>query len=175
MSRIEQWQGLVISLAATYRISGVDFDDLIAEGNEGLRRADLKFDPDRGVLFYTYARQWIRGMMLALVRRAKVHAMRETPMSDDAVHEGSVEAGLEEGIDCAARRARLSELMWELDPKDAEVVFMYVCEGFTQREIGQQLGVSRQRVEQRHKRGLAHLRQAAKADRVFCELAADFT
>ncbi|WP_424626691.1 sigma-70 family RNA polymerase sigma factor [Achromobacter marplatensis] len=50
----------VIRLAKTYRGRGVDFGDLIQEGNVGLMRACDKFDPSRGYRFNTYATYWIR-------------------------------------------------------------------------------------------------------------------
>ena len=51
---------LVISIAKRYMHQGMDFEDIIQEGNIGLLVATKKFDPSAGCRFSTYATWWIR-------------------------------------------------------------------------------------------------------------------
>ena len=51
---------LVISIAKRYMGKGLNFSDLIQEGNIGLMRAVDKFEYQRGYKFSTYATWWVR-------------------------------------------------------------------------------------------------------------------
>ena len=54
---------LVIATAARYRNYGLPMNDLVQEGNIGLMQAAMRFEPERGVRFSTYASWWIRSAM----------------------------------------------------------------------------------------------------------------
>jgi RNA polymerase nonessential primary-like sigma factor len=74
---------LVVRIARHYYNRGMDFLDLVEEGNLGLLRAVEKYDPERGFRFSTYATWWIRQTIERAIMnqtrtiRLPVHVIRE--------------------------------------------------------------------------------------------------
>jgi RNA polymerase sigma-32 factor len=58
---------LVVKIAMEYRRNWVSMIDLIQEGNLGLMEAVKRFDPYRGVRFSSFARYWIRALILQYI------------------------------------------------------------------------------------------------------------
>jgi RNA polymerase primary sigma factor len=56
--------GFVVKVASEYRNLGVQFGDLLNEGNLGLIEAAGRFDASKGTKFITYAIWWIRKSIL---------------------------------------------------------------------------------------------------------------
>jgi len=58
---------LVVKLALEYRRAWAQVLDLVQEGNIGLAEAVKRFDPYRGVRFSSFARYWIRALILQFI------------------------------------------------------------------------------------------------------------
>ena len=76
----------VITIASKYVGLGLDFDDLVNEGNIGLMHAATKFNPERKIRFTTYAMWWIRERIQKAIRETgkgvRFPANRYKEMSD---------------------------------------------------------------------------------------------
>ena len=63
----------VISVSKQYQNMGLNFEDLISEGNIGLVKAAYKFDETKGFKFISYAVWWIRQAILkAIAEKSRV-------------------------------------------------------------------------------------------------------
>ena len=61
---------LVVKIAAGYRGYGLPISELISEGNVGLMQAAMRFDPEQGFRFATYAMWWIKASMHEYILRS---------------------------------------------------------------------------------------------------------
>lgn len=62
---------LSMKIAAHYMGRGLDYDDLVQEGNIGLMVAAERFDPEKGFHFTTYATWWVRQHMVRAIQNFK--------------------------------------------------------------------------------------------------------
>lgn len=120
---------LVVHYAKRYDgVEGVEFLDLIQEGNLGLMRAVSKFDPSTGNRLSTYADSWIRDAMLSLVRRhqlpgttslkvSKAARKVETACDLIAQREGRLATADEVVEETGMSKARVAALLVLLDSK----------------------------------------------------------
>jgi RNA polymerase primary sigma factor len=104
----------VVSVARQYSRYGVPLEDLINEGNIGLMRATMRFDPNRGFRLISYAVWWIRQSILSyltdqsrLVRipAAKVHDLSRLARETEHLQQRCVAAP---SVETLARRLGLT-------------------------------------------------------------------
>lgn len=131
---IESNLRLVVKIARRYYNRGMEFSDLIEEGNLGLLRAVKKFDPERGFRFSTYATWWIRQTIERAIMnqtrtiRLPIHVLRELNLclstarklmqdQDTEPTHGEIAAALDKSIEDVKEMMDLNEKVISLDMK----------------------------------------------------------
>lgn len=180
---VESNVGLVMKIARSYTRYGLTHDDLVGEGFLGLLKAIDRFDLDRNVRFSTYAVFWIRAEILRALKKEwsgwKTYAaggnmhdisLSWTPSGEDwtAVEERMADdrCGPDVITDRLDREARMRDLvqtaMLELNCRERQVASdRLMCDPpRTLADLGQSLGVSRERVRQIESRTKRKLKES---------------
>jgi len=162
---MEQHERLVRYAVNRQQLFGFPFEEAVQVGRHGLWRAILCYDPHRGTAFSTYAYPSIVRQVWAAV---KVHGERNRcarASEELRLFFESWEPGLVQRQEETAIGQALRQLVWRLpDRLRRVIVASYGLDGQPRqlyREIGLQLGVSKQRVQQLHVEALVWLRHPA--------------
>lgn len=80
---IESHLKFVFDVAKCYKGKGVPLEDLISEGNVGLAKAINKFDENKGIKFISYAVWWIKQSILECLRKRNKISFNEVLEEDN--------------------------------------------------------------------------------------------
>lgn len=162
---MQRHEGLVHFVVQRQWLFTLSHEDALQAGRRGLWRAILGYDPGRGVTFATYAYQAIMKHVWAAVKAEQRRLRRELPVGVLVVY------CYETGTDPAWLRDRqeigesLLELVKRLPKRLGGVITAYYGlkdkEPQTLEAIGEQLGLSAERVRQLRNEALVWLRQPA--------------
>ena len=170
----------VANIARNYRGLGLSYSDLIQEGNAGLFKAVDKFDPDKGYKFISYAVNWIRQSILEALNKKNSLKSAELPNEtcDDVIDDKK---------DLTINDIFLDDVYLDLSDderrreKDICDVAKFLLTGLTSREkyivcqynginekkpktleeIGNNLGITKERVRQINEKAMKKLRAYA--------------
>lgn len=179
--RAKECERLVWHAALRYRGPNVDTGEMVSEAWRGAIRADELFDEDRGCTFATYGYPHMLSKCRLTLRQHNRRRARECVRLDapwDADTNETVRDSVmyetrddDELIDRQAARLRLEEMLSGLTPRERTVIVERFVEGKTFGEVGQEIGLTRQRACQIHERALEKLRKMALADPFMREMA----
>ena len=185
---VTQNVGYVVTMAKQYAGRGVDFDDLVSEGNMAMTIAAAKYDPTRGNRFVSYAAPVIRhAMEEAIERQAGLYRIprndasreekkRKMPLSvDEPIPVGAktnfnllsvlqdLNAQPTDGnMESREQLQRVRKALDTLDEREREVMKRYLGldgEHLTMAQIGETMGLKRERIRQIRDKAIRKLRR----------------
>jgi len=158
---------LVVSIAKRHSAQAENIWELISDGNMSLIRAVEKFDYSRGFKFSTYASWAIMKNFARSIPDEKHHRERYLTGHDELFEAAPDNRTDEQEVLQSAEQARdvAHRLLDQLSPRDREIIRLRAGidngEGMTLEEIGQRLGITKERVRQLHVRAMKQLREMA--------------
>ena len=158
---------LVVSIAKRHAAQTDNFFELLSDGNMSLMRAVEKFDYSRGNKFSTYASWAIMKNFARSIPEEKHYKERYVTGRDEMFDLAPDNRTDEHELVSTAEQAahRVNRLLEHLTPRDREIVRLRAgldgTEPKTLEQIGQQLGITKERVRQLNVRIMKQLRDIA--------------
>jgi RNA polymerase sigma factor (sigma-70 family) len=164
---------LVVSIAKKHAGQQNNFFELLSDGNVSLLRAIEKFDYSRGNKFSTYAswaiiKNYARSIPEEVHRRERYltgHEELFAAAEDKRTDEHEVLASAEQAT------KKVNRLLEYLEPRERQIVRLRAglesgTAGMTLEKIGEQLGITKERVRQLNVRAMKKLRTLAEDQKV---------
>jgi len=164
---------LVVSIAKRHVGPHENFFDLVSDGNMSLIRAVEKFDYARGNKFSTYAtwavmKNFARTIPDEIKHRDRFKTSAEEMFS--ATEDRRTDQYEQEAAQ-TRRESQVGKILENLDEREQKIIIRrfgldYNREPLTLKEVGDELGVTKERVRQIEARALSKLRKAAEEQHV---------
>jgi len=160
---------LVVSIAKRHSGQANNFFELLSDGNVSLLRAVEKFDFSRGNKFSTYA-SWAIMKNFARSIPEELHRRERYLTGNEELFEAAQDTRTDEHeILASAEQAthKVNRLLEYLDPRERQIIRLRAgldsgAEGMTLEKIGEQLGITKERVRQLNVRAMKKLRTLAE-------------
>jgi len=164
---------LVVSIAKRHVSGTEDFFSLVSDGNMSLIRAAEKFDYSRGNKFSTYASWAIMKNFARTIPDEFKHRDRFRTSQDEMFSAKADQRSDELGQENAQnlREMQVERILSRLDEREQKIIISrfglnHSNEPLTLKEVGHELGVTKERVRQIEARALNKLRQAAQEEHI---------
>lgn len=167
---------LVVSIAKRHMSSTDDFFALVSDGNMSLIRAAEKFDYSRGNKFSTYASWAIMKNYARTIPTEFKHRDRFRTTADElfmAREDDRKNPYLEESA-YRQRQRQVLRILNRLDDREQKIIAARFGLGkgnepLTLKEVGAEMGVTKERIRQLEARALIKLREAADKEKIELE------
>lgn len=168
---------LVVSIAKRHVTADQNFFELVSDGNVSLLRAAEKFDFARGNKFSTYA-SWAIMKNFARTIPSEYRQQDRFRTSHEELFAITQEKRANPVLEESAQRdrvAKISRILKRLDEREQKIIIGrfgldHSREPQTLKEVGAQLGVTKERIRQIEARALGKLRMAAQEEKIALEI-----
>ncbi|MCP4194690.1 MAG: sigma-70 family RNA polymerase sigma factor [Planctomycetaceae bacterium] len=164
---------LVVSIAKRHVTQSEEFFGLVSDGNMSLIRAAEKFDYARGNKFSTYA-SWaiMKNFARTIPQEFKQRDRFRTSSDEMFVSTEDFRKGLYEQESAQQlRENQVDQILSSLDDREQKIIISrfgldHKNEPQTLKEVGAQMGVTKERIRQIEARALTKLRLAAQEEKI---------
>ncbi len=164
---------LVVSIAKRHVSASDDFFQLVSDGNMSLIRAVEKFDYARGNKFSTYASWAIMKNFARTIPDEFKQKDRFRPTSEELFLSREDQRSDRYLLESAQNRRekQVSRILESLDDREQKIIISrfgldYSQEPQTLKEVGAELGVTKERIRQIEARALSKLRAAVRDEKI---------